>query len=76
PQVGVWETLEANHSYLEIQLAVQLANRRGPIGVLELSDFCSRVQALAESLDAQIDMPAVNAMLDSAKELDALAAQS
>jgi hypothetical protein len=76
PQEGVWETLEANHSYLEIQLAVQLANRRGPIGVLELSDFCSRVQALAESLDAQIDMPAVNAMLDSAKELDALAAQS
>lgn len=76
PQEGVWETLEANHSYLEIQLAVQLASRRGPIGVLELSDFCSRVQVLAESLDAQIDMPAVNAMLDSAKELDALAAQS
>ena len=73
---GVWESLEADHSYLEIQLAVQLASRRGPIGVLELSDFCSRVQALAESLDAQIDMPAVNAMLESAKELDALAAQS
>ncbi len=76
PQEGIWETLEADHSYLEIQLAVQLASRRGPIGVLELSDFCSRVQALAESLDAQIDMPAVNAMLDSAKELDTLAAQS
>ncbi len=73
---GVWEPLEADHSYLEIQLAVQLASRRGPIGVLELSDFCSRVQALAESLDAQIDMPAVNTMLESAKELDALAAQS
>ena len=73
---GVWEGLEANHMYLEIQLAVQLASRRGPIGVLELSDFCSRVQTLAETLDAQIDMPAVNAMLDSAKELDALAAQS
>jgi ZipA, C-terminal FtsZ-binding domain len=76
PNEGVWETLEADHSYLEIQLAVQLASRRGPIGVLELSDFCSRVQVLAESLDAQIDMPAVNAMLESAKELDALAAQS
>ena len=73
---GVWEPLEADHSYLEIQLAVQLASRRGPIGVLELSDFCSRVQVLAESLDAQIDMPAVNTMLESAKELDALAAQS
>ena len=31
---------------------------------------------LAETLDAQIDMPSVSAMLDSAKELDALAAQS
>ncbi len=73
---GVWESLEADHVYIEIQLAAQLASRRGPIGVLELSDFCSRVQALAESLDAQIDMPAVNAMLESAKELDTLAAKS
>jgi hypothetical protein len=73
---GLWEPLEANHFYVEIQLAAQLASRRGPIGVLELSDFCSRVQALAESLDAQIDMPSVNAMLEGAKELDALAAQS
>ena len=73
---GVWEPLEADHSYLEIQLAVQLASRRGPIGVLELSDFCARVQALAESLDAQIDMPAVNTILESAKELDSLVAQS
>jgi hypothetical protein len=34
------------------------------------------VQALAETLDSQIDMPAVGTMLDSSKELDALAAQS
>ena len=73
---GVWGPLESNHFYAEIQLAVQLASRKGPIGVLELSDFCSRVQVLAETLDAQIDMPSVSAMLDSAKELDALAAQS
>jgi hypothetical protein len=73
---GVWGALESNHFYTEIQLAVQLASRRGPIGVVELSDFCSRVQVLAEALDAQIDMPSVSAMLDSAKELDALAAQS
>ena len=76
PNEGVWGPLDTNQLYAEIQLAVQLASRKGPIGVLELSDFCSRVQALAETLDAQIDMPAVSAMLDSAKELDALAAQS
>lgn len=71
-----WEVLRPEASYSELQLAIQLASRRGPIGVLELSDFCSRVQALSETLGSQIDMPSVNAMLDSAKELDAMAAES
>jgi hypothetical protein len=43
---------------------------------LELSDFCSRAQALAETLGSQIDMPSVNTMLESAKELDVMAADS
>ena len=71
-----WEELRPEASYSELQLAIQLASRRGPIGVLELSDFCSRVQALADTLGAQIDMPSVNTMLESAKELDAVAAES
>ena len=71
-----WEVLRPEASYSELQLAIQLASRRGPIGVLELSDFCSRAQALAETLGSQIDMPSVNAMLESAKELDAMAAES
>lgn len=71
-----WEDLRADASYSDLQLAIQLASRRGPIGVLELSDFCSRVQALANTLAAQIDMPSVNTMLESAKELDAMAAES
>lgn len=71
-----WEALRPEASYSELQLAIQLANRRGPIGVLELSDFCSRAQALAETLGSQIDMPSVSAMLDGAKELDAMAAES
>jgi len=71
-----WEELHAGSTYSELQLAIQLANRRGAIGVLELSDFCSRAQALAETLGSQIDMPSVNTMLDSAKELDVMAADS
>ena len=71
-----WEPLRAEASYAELQLAIQLANRRGPIGVLELSDFCSRAQALADTLGSQIDMPSVSTMLESAKELDAMAAES
>jgi len=71
-----WETLKPEASYSELQLAIQLASRRGAIGVLELSDFCSRAQALADTLGSQIDMPSVNAMLESAKELDVMAADS
>ena len=71
-----WEVLKPESSYLELQLAIQLASRRGAIGVLELSDFCSRAQALAETLGSQIDMPSVNTMLESAKELDVMAADS
>jgi len=71
-----WEALRPEGTYSELQLAIQLASRRGPIGVLELSDFCSRAQALAETLGSQIDMPSVNTMLESAKELDVMAAES
>lgn len=71
-----WEELKPESSYVELQLAIQLASRRGAIGVLELSDFCSHAQALAETLGSQIDMPSVSTMLESAKELDVMAADS
>ena len=75
-QDSEWQSLDLEGNYDELQLAIQLASRKGPIGVLELSDFCSRSQALAEVLGAQIDMPSVSAMLESAKDLDAIAAES
>lgn len=75
-QEGDWEPISMDANYAELQLAIQLASRKGPIGVLELSDFCSRSQALAEVLGAQIDMPSVSTMIESAKELDAIAAES
>lgn len=71
-----WEPIGPDNQYDELQLGIQLASRKGPIGVLELSDFCSRCQALADALGAQIDMPSVSAMLESAKELDTIAAES
>lgn len=75
-QEGDWEAIGMDANYSELQLAIQLASRAGSIGVLELSDFCSRSQALAEVLGAQIDMPSVSAMIESAKEIDAIAADS
>ncbi len=71
-----WEELHPESTYSDLQLAIQLASRRGPIGVLELSDFCSRAQDLAETLGSQIDMPSVSTMLGGANELDVMAAES
>ncbi|WP_231968545.1 hypothetical protein [Polynucleobacter necessarius] len=34
-----WEELHPDSRYSDLQLAIQLASRRGPIGVIELSDF-------------------------------------
>jgi len=75
-EMETWEPLQSEAMYSELQLAIQLASRRGPIGVLELSDFCSHVQLLAETLGSQIDMPTVSTMLESAAELDRMAAES
>ncbi|MEY4482256.1 MAG: hypothetical protein RIQ84_1418 [Pseudomonadota bacterium] len=73
---ALWENLQASSSYLELQVAVQLANRTGPIGVVDLSDFASRAQALANNLDAEIDLPPINDILEEAKAIDSFSAQS
>lgn len=65
-----WESITPDVSYIELQVAIQLANRRGPIGVVDLSEFLTRCQSLADSLDAEIDLPPVNQVLEQAKSLD------
>ncbi len=72
----VWQTPVASGQYLELQVAIQLANRTGSIGIVDLSDFASRAQALANALDAEIDLPPINDILEEAKALDAFAAES
>ena len=65
-----WESIEQQSSYDELQIGIQLANRRGPIGVVDLSEFLTKCQNLADSLDAEIDLPPVNQVLANAQELD------
>jgi hypothetical protein len=71
----IWEPVKAEGNYIELQTAIQLANRQGAIGVVDLSDFTSRSQALANTLDAEIDLPPVNDVLQEAQQLDQFAAQ-
>ena len=71
-----WEGIISSSAYTELQIAIQLANRTGPIGVVDLSDFASKVQVLANALDAEVDLPPINDTLEAAKVLDQFAAQS
>ena len=72
----VWQAPQQEGNYIELQLAIQMANRSGPIGVVDLSDFASRAQALANTLDAEIDLPPINEILEEAKAIDSFAAES
>lgn len=65
-----WVSIQSEFFYRELQLGVQLANRRGPIGVVDLSEFLSRSQSLADVLDAEIDLPPVHDVVEQAKLID------
>lgn len=72
---AVWQSITPEKSFTELQLAVQLANRSGPIGMVDLSDFVSKVQMLSNELDAELDLASHNDIIESAKSLDDFAAR-
>lgn len=71
---NAWEPLTAGHQYEDLQVAVQLANRSGPLNALEFSEFVNAVESLAESLDASADLPDMSETVANARELDHFAA--
>ena len=72
---GVWQSITPEQSFTELQLAIQLANRSGPIGMVDLSDFVSKVQLLSNALDDELDLAPHNEIIESAKSLDDFAAR-
>lgn len=69
-----WELIRGGHRYRELQVAVQLANRTGPLNALEFSEFVSAVEALSEQLDASPELPEMPEAVGNARELDAFSA--
>jgi hypothetical protein len=67
-QVAAWQ------QYIGIQIAVLLANRAGAITAIEWSQLWSRAQALAEQLDASLEGPEQQDVLDRADKLDSTCA--
>jgi hypothetical protein len=72
---GVWQSITPEQSFTDLQLAIQLANRSGPIGMVDLSDFVSKAQLLSNALDAELDLAPHNDIIESAKSLDEFAAK-
>lgn len=73
---NAWEPVTAGHQYEDLQVAVQLANRSGPLNALEFSEFVNAVEALAEALDASAELPDMTETVANARELDGFAASA
>jgi len=72
---ALWQSITPEKSFTELQMAIQLANRSGPIGMVDLSDFVSKAQLLSNALDAELDLAPHNDIIESAKSLDEFAAR-
>lgn len=70
------ELVRAGQGYRDLSIAVQLANRHGPISAIELSEFISGVQKLAKSLEIAITTPDLAKVLTQAQTLDTYAQQN
>jgi len=70
-----FEPLAAGRSYELVRVGVLMANRHGPLNAMEFSEFVSAVQAIAETLSAQAEMPAMGSALARARDLDSTCAQ-
>jgi hypothetical protein len=75
PAANAWETIRAGQRYLDVQVAVQLANRTGPLNALEFSEFINAIDPLSEAADAVPELPDMSETISNARELDAFAAE-
>jgi hypothetical protein len=70
---GEWESPQAGVLYTELQGGVLLANRTGGLNEIEYSEFVQKLQAMADSLGANVEFPDMLDVVARARELDAFA---
>lgn len=70
-----WEPIRTGGRYLQLRMAVQLANRAGALNEVEFSEFSNLVQTLADAVDALPELPDMMETVARGRELDSFAAQ-
>lgn len=68
-----WEPLNRDESYDRVQVALQLANRTGPLNEIEFSDFIRITQNYADNLGGSFHAPEMVETVIRARELDQFA---
>ncbi|TNC99433.1 MAG: ZipA FtsZ-binding region [Gallionellaceae bacterium] len=74
---GVWERVipESRTAYSAFKIALQLADRNGPVSDTRLSDFRELLGDIGRKLDADMILPMVDSAIERARELDKFCAE-
>ncbi|ARU04688.1 cell division protein FtsZ [Comamonas serinivorans] len=72
---GQWEQAEPGRRYNALQVAVQLANRKGALNEIEFSEFVMKAQAFADALGGSPEFPEMLHEVARARELDQFASE-
>ena len=67
----IHESIRAGERYETILVAVQLANRSGPLNEIEWSEFVASLQLAAEQISANFEVPDMMETMTRARSLDA-----
>ena len=71
---GRWKPLAPTGFYSEVKIALQLADRRGPVTTAEISDFSAMVKQFAVELDGDAHAETETSAAERATDLDGFCA--
>lgn len=73
---GRWEEVNraVTGQYTRLRLALQMANRGGPLSAVQLGAFCDALNTLATRFSAHVQLPDTEQVLAGARALDAFCA--
>jgi FtsZ-interacting cell division protein ZipA len=72
-----WERVppESPHGYDTLRIALQLADRNGPVSRVRVEDFREMLRDVADVMHTELNLPEVNEALEHARRLDAICAE-